>query len=179
MASTLLARSPSRYFAPVTEVGDRVLPNGHVTSADRDVTGVGLVQRCTISRNQTPHLGDQLLVHLASHVASQLAADVGKSVFTRLIGVKIISSEHCTTGGDGAVLGGSLGLLAGVVTRLVQTPGVRAVDALLDVVEGCEERQLNASTNGVIQASVSCQNARGVESGLLEDFLLQIATERC
>ena len=54
----------------------------------------------------------------------QLAADVGKSIFTRLIGVKVISGKHRTTGGDGAVLGGSLGLLAGVVARLVQTPGV-------------------------------------------------------
>jgi hypothetical protein len=93
--------------------------------------------------------------------------------------VEVVSSEHRTTGGDGAVLSGSLGLLAGVVTGLVQTPGVRRIDALLDVVEGCEERQLDAGANGVIQACVSSQNAGGVESRLLEDLFLQVATERC
>ena len=132
---------------------------------------MGLVQRCAVSRNQTPHLGDQLLVHLAGHVASQLAADVGKSVLTRLVGVEVVSGKHRTTGGDGAVLRGSLRLLAGVITRLVQTPGVGRIDALLDVVEGCEERQLNAGANGVIQACVCSQNAGGVETQIAGRFL--------
>ena len=92
--------------------------------------------------------------------------------------MEVVGSEHRTTGGDGAVLGGSLGLLAGVVAGLVQAPGVGRIDALLDVVEGSEERQLNTSTDRVIQACVSSQNAGGVESGLLEDFFLQVATER-
>ena len=104
-----------QYLAPVTEVGDRVLPT--VTSPVQVETSQTWVSfRGAPSAETRPQtLRDQLLVHLARHIASQLAADVGKSVFTRLIGVKIISSEHCTTGGDGAVLSGSLGLLAGVI----------------------------------------------------------------
>ena len=74
-------------------------------------------------RNQTPHLGDQLLVHLAGHVLSQLAADVGQCVLTCLVGVQVVGGEH-RTGGDGAVLRGSLGLLAGVVAGLVRVLGV-------------------------------------------------------
>ena len=44
-----------------------------VAGALRHVADVRLVQRCAVSRNQTPHLGDQLLVHLPAHVLSQLA----------------------------------------------------------------------------------------------------------
>ena len=102
---------------------------------------------------------------------SQLATDVGQSVLTGLVGVEIISGEHCTTGGDGAVLRGSLGLLAGVVAGLVQAPGVGRINALLDVVEGCEERQLNTSANRVVQACVSSQDAGGVESTPAGRFL--------
>ena len=104
---------------------------------------------------------------------------VAEGILTGLVGVEVVGGKHRTTGGDGAVLRGSLGLLAGVVTGLVQAPGVRRINALLDVVEGCEERQLNASTNRVVQACVSSQDARGVERGLLEDFFLQVATEGC
>ena len=150
--------------------GGQGVADAYGAGADRDVTGVSLVQRCAVSRNQTPHLGDQLLVHLAGHVLSQLAADVGQCVLTCLVGVEVVGSEHRTTGGDGAVLRGSLGLLAGVVAGLVQAPGVGRIDALFDVVQRSEERQLNTGADRVVQACVSSQNAGGVESRLLEDL---------
>ena len=110
---------------------------------------------------------------------SQLATDVAKRVFTCLVGVKIVSSEHRTTGGDSSVLGGSLGLLAGVIARLVQAPGVAAVNSLLDVVQRCEKWQLYAGADCVVQATIGGKNARCVERRLLEDLLLQIATKWC
>ena len=140
---------------------------------------MGFVDWRALSRSQSPYLGDELLVHLASHVACQLAADVAECVFTCLVGVKIVSSEHRTTGGDGAVLGGSLCFLAGVVARLVQAPGVGLVDALLDVVEGCEEWKLNAGADCVVQTAIGGKDAGCVEGRLLEDFFLQVATKWC
>ena len=40
--------------------------------------------------NDAPNLGDQLLVHLASHVAGQLAADVRKGVLTSFVAGEVV-----------------------------------------------------------------------------------------
>ena len=134
---------------------------------------IGSITRLATSAPFGRYLQEEIFQQSAFYTSGILAADA------RLNGVQVVSSEHCAAGGHRPILGGCLGLLAGIVPALVQAPGVRAVDTLLDVVEGCEERKLNTGTNGVIQAAVSCQNAGGVESGLLEDFFLQVATERC
>ena len=73
----------------------------------------------------------------------------------------------------------ALVFLAGVVAGLVQAPGVGRIDALFDVVQGSEERQFNAGAlHRVVQTCVSGQDAGGVESRLLENFFLQVATEK-
>ena len=136
--------------SPMTEVG-RVLPM--VTSPVRTRRRRG--SRAAPSAETNPQTWEISFGSSCEHVASQLAADV-VGVLTCLVGVEVVG-EHAPR----VVMvpyRGSLGLLAGVVAGLVQAPGVRAVNALLDVVEGCE-RQLDAGTNGVVQACVSGQDA--------------------
>ena len=129
--------------------------------------------------NQTPELRNQLLVHLASHVTCQLSTDVAQSVLAGFVAAEVVSREHRTTSGDGRELSGSFGLLASVVAGLVQAPAVAGVDALLDVVQRCEEGNFHADAGDVVQDSVRAQDAAGDESRVLEDLFRQVGSEWC